>query len=201
MQRISCMLALAIMLTLSLATSSYGKIYSSRVHGNWESFILDSGEYGSIRIMTSSRQMDASLVVDFYPNMCQTGYIKIIQSCPGCSDFSKTLTLHGESRVDRRAIQYTSYEVEMYDGFIFISINAEDGHKLLKDFKEGQTVRFKMLVNGEPAYYRFSLVGFTAASNRAYNICKYASTDDDARYFEGRPDQPKSRQLPDAAYF
>ena len=41
MQRISCMLALAIMLTLSLATSSYGKMYSSRVHGNWESFILD----------------------------------------------------------------------------------------------------------------------------------------------------------------
>lgn len=201
MQRISCMLALAIILTVSLATSSYGKIYSSRVHGNWESFILDSGEYGSIRIMTSSKQKDGSLVVDFYPNMCQIGYIKIIQSCPDCGDFSNTLKLHGESRIDRRAIQYTSYEVEMYDGFIFVNIAAEDGYKLLKDFKEGQTVRFKILINGKPAYYRFSLIGFTAAYNRAYNICKYASTDDDARYFEDRSDQSKNRQLPDAAYF
>ena len=202
MKRILCVMLLSVMTILGFMDKPCAsKMISTMNHNNWQSFILSVGNITSARMSTYNSKLNATLVVDFFKEMCSTGYPQIIFPCQACQDNITPVPLYGESRIDTKRTQTIKYSMTTGDGYMFLKIEPTDGYRLLKEAIEGETVRFKIdLPNGEKVYFNFSLIGFTSAYNRAKNICINSSSsyDEDSAYFNNAP---RKEAVPDAVYF
>ena len=180
-------------------------------HNKWMSFILTDGKRTVTRISTQSASVSSTLVLNFASGNCGFGIPQIIFSANGVPNGS-SVPISGSLRIDQKPIKPFTGEMSAENGFFFINIHGIDGYSMLRDAMTGTTVRIKIDggQSGQDIYERYSLMGFTAAYNRAQKLCSVMGNsapqqyyNPDAQYFNDAPSNNGryGTQDPDAVYF
>ena len=195
----------ALLAVLLLAPAARGEMIGVQNHRQWQSFIVQEGSTAVGRMMTMDSSEEVLLVVDFVPSQCG-GIPRFIVPARGTVPEQKTSRLRGKFRIDTQPIHDVTYMLYPSTDAYIIEIEGAYGNQIFQEAVRGTTVRFRFespRASQKDVYIRFSLMGFTAAWQRASSLCRQIDASrlyepDDEQYFR---EVPKPRQLPDTAYF
>lgn len=181
-------------------------------HNKWMSFILTDGQNTITRMSTVSASGNSLLVLDFLPGNCGFGIPRLLGPAKGFPNGSPAVSISGSLRIDQKPIQSITGDMTVENETFFINVHGIDGYAMLRDAMTGTTARIK--INGyqgsQDIYERYSLMGFTAAYNRAQKLCNVMGNNapqqnqnPDAQYFNDAPSNNGryGTQDPDAVYF
>lgn len=181
-------------------------------HNRWMSFILTDGQNTITRMSTVSASGNSLLVLDFLPGNCGFGIPRLLGPAKGIPNGGPAVSINGSLRIDQKPIQSITGDMTFENETFFINVHGIDGYAMLRDAMTGTTARIK--INGsqssQDVYERYSLMGFTAAYNRAQKLCgvlgnsaPQQNRNPDAQYFNDAPSNNGRYgiQDPDAVYF
>lgn len=194
----------ALLAVLLLAPAARGDLAGAQNHRQWPSVIVQEGSRAVGRMMTVDSSEEVLLVVDVVPSQCG-GIPRLIVPARGAVPEQKTSRLRGNFRVGTQPIQGVTYTMYPSTDTGVIAIERSCGNQIPQEAIRGTTVRFRFespKASPKDGYLRFSLLGFTAAWQRASSLRRQTEANrlyeaDDEQYFHNAP---TPQQLPDAAY-
>jgi len=179
---------------LIVSTQVYAEGTSAQNHQNWNSRAVKNDGVVAFRALTTFTEPGTSVIltIDRFSNDCSIQYISMNVVLPepaqktfDSKPFFETL------RIDEAALRNINYTVSAKAGenIAFVRVtNFDKGETLLEEFIKGRTLRFKLALEKSEIYFRFSLLGFTAASTRALELCSQFNSDkSDKQYFSDIP--------------
>ena len=192
-----------------LSPSQAAQVFEQKLHRDWASLVLKEGNEAISKMVTQAADKASFLTLDFYPSNCDVGIARMSFPFDAATRDGAKGTLRGSLRIDTNTIVDVSFQVNAEDGAMVFNIDGIYGERLFKAALNGREIRFKInLPNSEPAYTRYSLMGFTAAYERAQNFCRlirnHMDGSRDENYFPNS-ERPQRREAPrkrdDSAYF
>lgn len=178
MRKLIITLALAVGFLGSPEASASGQIIMHEPSKDWESFMLSSRGKVTLRATSIANEITAPLVLEFEPPQCHSriAFVLPLKQPSRADEIRKdvlvSLRVDGGTRFDLPSLA----GVTMGDVTISVMIRSTVFYEqIIEAMKSGSTLRIKIQsTSTEPIYLSYSLVGFTAAHNRAYDICDKA---------------------------
>ena len=143
-------------------------------HGSWASFMMYLGDDVLFRAAVTRGQ--DTFAVDSKLNTCDKFQLKVIGTLSKPSSDNTEFGAAVLIRVDEAGLHQTSgqFSAERGSTTAFLLINrVEEGPRLFREMKYGNTVRFKVQPEGNnsPTFMSFPLNGSAAAISRADDLC------------------------------
>lgn len=169
-------LCLAGSLIIQHAMAATYNLRNQKSHGDWASMELYLGQERFFRAINPVAYSDGYLAVDFYPDSCREPVFSTrIEMDEIQAQSQSEMYFQSDIRVDRREIQNGLVEalLERGDSGLYFYYLVPDTAQLLRDMRNGSTVRFR--ISGENIdtwYLEFGLRGSMAALNRVAALCR-----------------------------
>ncbi len=149
-------------------------IKEPKKHNNWTSYIVENYEMTLVRICTIGTEK-TSLCIDFAPN--GEMFFEIFAPAPLSNVESTEIQLSGAMRIDKRPVEACSfmYRASVGTNYLTLAIRDISIKKFADQAVVGNTVRFKidsLEAGAKDFYFRYSLLGFSAAFNRALDLAR-----------------------------
>lgn len=214
MMRKLVLLTLAMWCLFISQTAAFAGASNVKQHRNWASYVFSMDDGSLITGMMATGVDDpekSTLIMTFSPPQCMTGNPVIIV-CGQDTGKSDARPGRASIRVDNREICEADVNFTYSNGCVTAAIEKIYNGNLLNDAIRGNTVRFKLELQGTaPVIKKYSLIGFTDSLSRAFKMCtgikaqpSKPKTDED--FF--RPNEPRApapatpvRQRSDEDYF
>ena len=129
--------------------------------------------FASRAISISEKNDDTLLAFDFYSDSCAYPAIKIIGGNPDQNTWD-TEKIGVQIRVDEKTIFKVPALYSFEGENIVVYLDTDYDTNLISEAKHGGQIRFKLEINNEVFYGRYSLWGISAAYSRAQAICRQA---------------------------
>lgn len=147
-----------------------GQVSSQKKHRNWGSYVSDRG-FSAMETYGINDHEQSVLSLFFEPPQCAMSLPLVIV----CGHEKKTEEVkYGRAfiRVDNREISEADVKFTLAKGCVVANVEKVYNGNLLNDAIRGNTVRFKLEIQGQdPVYKKYSLIGFTDAFKEALGTC------------------------------
>lgn len=203
-----------IVVYLFCVASAQAEIIDVKKHGQWKSCIFSmSGE--QTVVMSCSGYHESSLHIQMFPRSEKNPirkrelfmFVKSVSE-DKLHDIRRAfpMTLKGQMRADMGKIYDTVFTFSLYDDNIFVSFPDSLTDALIREGQKGNTMRFKVDSGNKHFFFKYSLIGFSAAYSRCLELLdrleRKTLKDPDKKYFEPEPYGGRSkRPRSDAEYF
>ena len=171
-----CLSGGLLILSITLAqVHAEGKF--TQKHHHWESRVIVNDNQVAFRALTTYAEASdfVVLALDRYPSNCSIQFISmnVVLNAPAKYTYDSK-QFFGALRIDEMTVHNINYALSAKVGeqVAFVSLtNFEKRTTILDELRRGANVRLKLTTDNEEFYLRFSLLGFTAASNRTLELC------------------------------